>query len=124
DRPVLAGVGDRLVTRLAHREDVHAVDLLARDAVWLAAAVELGTPGGGALDRRAHAVFVVLDHVDDRQLPQRRHVESFVDLPLVGRAVTEVAEADAAVLAIAVGEREPGAERRRRADDAVTGVAP
>jgi hypothetical protein len=40
--------------------------------------------------RRAHGVFVVLDDVDHRQLPELGHVEALVDLALVGRAVAEI----------------------------------
>ena len=94
---------------------------LARDAVGLAALIKLG-PGRGALDRGAHAVSVVLDDVDDRQLPERGHVEALVDLALVDRAVAEIGEAHAAVLAVAVGEGEAGADRHLRADDAVAAV--
>ncbi len=73
-------------------------------------------------DRGAHGVAVVLDHVDDRQLPQLRHVEALVDLALVRGAVAEIGERDAPVLAVPVGEAEPGAERDLRADDAVAAV--
>jgi hypothetical protein len=66
--------------------------------------------------------LVVLDHVDDRELPQLRHVEALVDLALVGRAVAEIGEADAAVAAIFVGEAEAGAEADLGADDAVAAV--
>ena len=86
-----------------------------------AALAEIGR-GRGALDARAHRVLVVLDDVDDRQLPELRHVEALVDLALVGRAVAEIGERDVAVLAILVGEGEPGAERHLRADDAVAAV--
>ena len=71
------------------------------------------------VDRGAHGVAVVLDDVDDRQLPQLRHVEALVDLALVGGAVAEIGQADIVVLAVAVGEGEAGAERHLRADDAV-----
>ena len=73
-------------------------------------------------DRGAHGVAVVLDHVDDRQLPELGHVEALVDLALVGGAVAEVGEAYLPVPAVAVGEGEPGAERHVRADDAVAAV--
>ena len=106
---------------LAHRQHVHAVDRLAGDAVGLAAAVQLGARRG-ALHRGAHAVLVVLDHVDHRQLPQGRHVEGLVDLALVDRAVAEVGHADAAVLAVLVRERDAGAERHAGADDAVAAI--
>ena len=76
----------------------------------------------GAADRGAHGVSVVLDHVDDRQLPELRHVEALVDLALVGGAVAEIGQADVAVAAVLVGEGEAGAERHLRADDAVAAV--
>ena len=66
--------------------------------------------------------MVVLDRVDDRQVPQLGHVEALVDLALVGRAVAEIGEAHAAVARILVLEGEAGAERDLRADDAVAAV--
>ncbi len=76
----------------------------------------------GARHRRAHGVAVVLDDVDDRQLPQLGHVEALVDLALIGGAVAEIGQADVAVVAILVGEGDAGAERHRGADDAVAAV--
>ena len=73
-------------------------------------------------DRGAHGVAVVLDHVDDRQLPQLGHVEALVDLALVGGAVAEIGHGNLAVVAVAVGESEASAERHLRADDAVAAV--
>ena len=73
-----------------------------------------------ARDRRSHRVAIVLDNVDHRQLPQLRHVEAFVDLPLVGGAVAEIGQRHVVVAAVAVGEGEAGAERHLGADDAVT----
>ena len=86
-----------------------------------AALREIGL-GRGARHRSAHRVAVVLDDVDDRQLPQRGHVEALVDLALVGGAVAEIGQRNILVAAIAVGEGEAGAERHLRADDAVAAV--
>ena len=116
-----AAPGDRLVARRLDRAHVHAVDLLARNVERQAALGEIGLRRG-ARHRGAHGVAVVLDDVDHRQLPQLRHVEALVDLALVGRAVAEIGQADAVVAAIFVGEGEPGADRNRRADDAVPAV--
>src|SRR3546814_1380742 len=91
-------------------------------SVGLAAVVELGRLRRGALDRGAHAVLVVLDDVDHRQRPQRRHVEGLVDLALVERAVAEVGDRDGVLLQVAVGEGETGADRHLGADDAMTAV--
>ncbi len=116
-----AAPGRRLLAGRLDRAHVHAVDLLARNVERQPAPRQIGLRRG-ARDRRAHGVAVVLDHVDDRQLPQLRHVEALVDLALVGGAVAEIGDADIVVAAVAVGESEPGAERHLRADDAVAAV--
>jgi hypothetical protein len=59
------------------------------------------------------------DHVDHRKLPQLRHVEAFVDLALVRRAVAEIGQADKIIAAIAVGKGETGSERDLGANNAV-----
>jgi hypothetical protein len=93
-RPLLlARAVDGLTERAAHGDDVHAVDLAPRHAVGGGALVEV-LDGGGAVDRRAHAVAVVLDDVDDGQVPERAHVQRFVERALVDGAVPEEAEAD------------------------------
>ena len=107
--------------RAAHREHVHAVDLKARDPVRLPAPEQLGL-GGRPRDAGAHRILVVLDRVDDRQVPQLGHVEGLVDLALVDRAVAHVGEADAAIVAILVPEGESRPQRHLRADDAVAAV--
>src|SRR5258708_7100335 len=113
-----ARVVERLVGRLLHRDDVHAVDLVAGDVEGRAAAYHI-VRARPAPTRPAHAVFVVLDDVDHGELPQRRHVEALIDLALVHRAVAEIGDADLVVVAIFVLESQAGAERHLRADDAV-----
>jgi len=81
--------------------------------------LEKSVSAGRARYRGAHGVAVVLDDIDHRELPQLRHVETLVDLALVGSAVAEIGQADIVVAAIAVGEGEARAERNLRADDAV-----
>ncbi len=66
--------------------------------------------------------MIVLDDVDYGELAERGHVEALIDLALIGRALAEIGQADAVVAAIFIGEGEAGAERRRRADDAVTAI--
>jgi hypothetical protein len=46
---------------------------------------------------RAVSVQIVLAQEDDGQLPQRRHVERFVESTDVGRAVTETDDRDPAI---------------------------
>src|SRR6185312_11788275 len=120
DERALAGAAPRgrLLAGRLDRAHVHAVDLLARNIERQTALRQVDL-GRGARDRRAHGVAIVLDDVDDRQLPELGHVEALVDLALVGGAVAEIGHRDVVVAAIAVGEGEPGAERHLRADDAV-----
>src|SRR5437763_817711 len=102
-----------------HRDDVHPIDLLALNAVGDAAVVEVGA-GRSAADRSAHAITVVFDDVDDRQLPQRRHVEALVDLALVDRAVAQIGHRDPPVVAVAMSKAETGTDRYLSPDDAVS----
>src|SRR5690606_11070184 len=78
--------------------------------------------GGRAVYAGAHGVLIVLDDEHDRQLPQLGHVESLVDLALVGRAISEISEADAAIVLVLMGKGEAGADRHLGADDAVTTI--
>ncbi len=73
-------------------------------------------------DRRSHGVTVVLDHVDDRKLPQLGHIEAFVDLALVGRAVAEIGDADAVIAPVAVRKGKTRSERNLRPHNAVSTV--
>src|SRR5690349_12292008 len=76
--------------------------------------------GAGALDARSHGILVVLDDVHYRQLPKFGHVEGLINLALVGRAVTEIGNADAVIAAILIGKSNSGSERNLCADNAVT----
>ena len=109
----------RLLRRRLHRQHVHAIDLHAGNAPGRAVLRQV-LRRGGALHRGAHAVFVVLDDVDHRQLHQRRQVEAFEHLALVGRAFAEIGQRDPVVAAIPVAEAQPGADADLRADDAVS----
>src|SRR5882762_3849533 len=112
---------DGLLARRPHRQHVHPVDALARNAERLAVAIELGS-GRSALDRGAHAVAVVLDDVDHGELPEGGHVHGLVDLPLVGAAVAEIGQRDVLGVVVLVHEGETGADRHLGADDAVAAV--
>ncbi len=78
--------------------------------------------GGCAADRGAHRITVVLDHIDDRQLPKFGHVEALIDLALVRCAVAEIGDRHIVVAAIEIRESEAGAERNLCADDAVPAI--
>ena len=102
--------------RLAHRIDVHAVDLFAGNAEGGAALGEIG--------RLAFRRAVVLYDEDDRQEPARRHVEAFGDLALVGGAVAHEGDADLFLAAIGVGEGEARPDGDLRADNAMAAIKP
>src|SRR5215471_7568527 len=112
----------RALAGVFHCRDVHTVDLLAGNAEHRSAAIKLFCVRARAPDMGPHGVVVILDDVEDRQLPQRGHVEALIDLALIGGTLAEISKADAIVSAIFVGEGDTGAERRRRAHDAVTAI--
>src|SRR5215472_5811318 len=112
----------RALAGVFHCRDVHTVDLLAGNAEHRPAAIKLFCARARAPDMGPHGVAVILDDVEDRQLPQRGHVEALIDLALIGGTLAEISKADAVVSSIFVGEGDTGAERRRRAHDAVPAV--
>src|SRR5258708_364164 len=109
------------IGRRLDRNDVHAVDLHAGNSIRLRADIEIMARRVTG-ERSAHAIAIVLDDVDDRQLPQRRHVEALVNLALVDGAVAEIGQADIAVVLVAVRKAEARADRYLGADDAVPAV--
>src|SRR5262249_60690490 len=70
----------------------------------------------------ALGIAIVLENVDHWRLPEPRHVEALVGLPLVGSAVAQVGQGDVVVAAIAIGEGEPGPQRHGRTDDAMAAI--
>ena len=112
------GALDGLGHRIAHGQEVHAVDLAAGDPIGRGPLVEV-LHRRGAVDRRAHAVAVVLDDVDDRQVPQRAHVQRLVERSLVDRAVAEEAQADLVGIAEADAVADAGGQRQVAAHDPV-----
>jgi len=72
-----------------------------------------------ALERRAHAVPVVLAEKNHRQLPDRRHIQRLVERPDVHRSFAEKADAHFVAAQVLAGERETGSEGYVAADDAV-----
>ena len=85
----------------------------------MAAIEEIGMRRGAG-DGGAHAVLVVLDDVEHRQLPERRHVEGLVDLTLVDGAVTQIGGADIVLALVLVSKGQAGADRHLGADNAVS----
>ena len=70
----------------------------------------------------AHRVHVILDDIDDWQIPERRHVECFVDLPLIGGAVPEICKGNVVRSAIFVGESKAGANRNLSSNDPMASI--
>mmetsp|Transcript_11395 Transcript_11395/g.23821 ORF Transcript_11395/g.23821 Transcript_11395/m.23821 type:complete len:406 (+) Transcript_11395:273-1490(+) len=97
--------GDAVLLRelqcLLHRQRAHAVGLEAGDVV--AAGVVVVVLRRAPL-RGAHAVVVVLAHVNQGQVPQRSHVERLEQLALVGSAITVHGDGHVGLLVVLVGE--------------------
>ena len=75
--------------------------------------------GGHVVDAGELAIVIVLAHVDDRQRPDRRHVEALEHGALVERAVAEERDRDPILVLRLGAERRAGCERHAAADDAV-----
>ena len=110
-----------MVARSFHRAHIHAVHLHAGDIERCAALRKIGLRRR-TRHRSAHRIAIVLDDVDHRQLPEFSHVEAFIDLALVRRAISKIGHGDVTVLPVVVGKGQTGAERNLRADNAVAAV--
>src|SRR3546814_19079389 len=87
--------------RTAYSENVHSVHVNTRNTKAFATPVKL-VLGGGEIDRSAHGVLFILTHEADRQLTKLGYVEAFVDLTLVGRAISTIWDEDAAIIFVFV----------------------
>jgi hypothetical protein len=90
-----AGPGDRRSHRLVDRHRVPAVDRDPRHRERPGLDRQRFARRGVRvllLDAGDHVVGIVLQHVDDRQFPQRGHVQRFGKRALLGRAVAEEAQ--------------------------------
>ena len=114
---LLARAPQQAVGGLAHGQQVVAVHALAVHAVGRGALPLLGLRGGH-LDRRAHAVAVVDDLEDDRQVPDGGQVERLVEGADVGRALAELAEHRVRLALVVERERDADGDRQLAADDA------
>ncbi len=82
------GMFHRFLRGFVDRQRVHAIHFHRRDIGHVGFLV-YGCHRRGFIDRHAHTVLVVLAHEDHRQFPQRRQVQAFVELAVVGAAVAE-----------------------------------
>ena len=110
---------DRVVAGLLHGHHVLTIHLDAGHVVARRALAQIGD-GGSALDGGTHAIAVVLNDEDRRELPESSDVQRFVERADVGRRLAEVGHRDLIGAAIPGGEREAGAERDLATDDAVS----
>src|ERR671937_601693 len=117
-RPVATpGPLDRAACRSVDRAHVLSVDLRRRDSE------RLGPRRNVARSRlrvqRVFAVQIVLARVDDRQLPERRHVHHLVEEPLAERALAEEADGDLVGASQLRALRRAGRDPRGAAHDRV-----
>jgi hypothetical protein len=114
----VAGPGHGLPRRLVDGEEVEPVDDHARHAERRRPVRDV--VGGHRPARRGGlGVAVVLRHEDGGEVPDRRQVERLERGALVGGAVAEERDRDAAVALVLGRERAPADQRRATADDAV-----
>ena len=111
----------RLFTRRFHRQNIHAVNLLALDAIGRAPPEQRGR-FGRPLHARAHRVVVVFNHEYHRQVPQLCHVIGLVHLPLVRRPVAEIGKRHIVIAQILVRKGEASPQRHLRAHNAMPAI--
>ena len=103
----------------ANRQNIHAINLFARDTIGHAA-IGKRPPSGRTRHFGSHAILVIFNNKHDRKAPQCRHVKAFIDLALIHRAITKIGHADIWLILIFVGKCKPDTDWHLRADNPVT----
>ena len=119
DGTVSLGVLDGEATSVTGSDNVHTVELESRDVVTTS--VEL-RGGRSTVNGGSHGVLVVLDDVDDGQVPDLGHVVSLVDLTLVGSSISHVGHGDGSSLGVLGGKGETSSDGDLGSDDTVSSV--
>ena len=78
----------RALGRCPHRQNVHAIHFFSGHAEGAGLAPDLRVTGGPVVGH-ADGPLVVLDHENDRQLPQLRHVHALEELTVVAGSIAE-----------------------------------
>ena len=112
---------DRAFTCIFDCQHIHAVDRFAGDSERFAALPDFGARGR-ALLRCAHCILVVLDDENHRQFPQGGHVESLVNLTLIGRTVAKIGKGDVVVPLVFVGKGDARPKRHVGTNDTMAAV--
>ena len=103
---------------LVDGQHVGAVHDDALNAVALCALRQRGG-GAGGVDVGGDCELVVLDEIDDGELPDGRHIDALMEAALVGCAVAEERNGHRAVVANFGRQRRASGQRNAAADDAV-----
>src|SRR5206468_97684 len=104
---------------LAHGENILTVHCLTVHAIAFGADEDV-LVGSGARDRGTHAVAIVLDDEDDRQIPEGSEIQRFVKCADVDRRLTEEADTQLVSTAILDGEADSGGDWNVTADNSVS----
>ena len=107
---------------LMHGDHIHAIHFIAWNAVSLTTIMQIGTRRGNPLYRGSHAIFIVFNDIDYRQLPKGGHVESLIDLALIHRAITGIGHADIVCFIVFHGKGDTGAKGNLCTDDAMPAI--
>ena len=83
-------------------QHIHAIDLFGRNPVPAGPFIDFGD-GRVPVDFRTDLVVIVFANKKNRQLPECRHVQGFMESPLIDRAVPE--KADHGLRKAAIGHR-------------------
>ena len=83
----LARTGDQLLRQFIDGQHILPIDLVAFDPEGFGPRGD--GPGGDFLCLGVFGIAVILAGIDDRQLPECRHVHHLVPQPLRGRAVAK-----------------------------------
>ena len=103
---------------MSHCQHVHAVDVFRFEFIS-ARFLRNVLQRHGALERSAHAVFVVFANVDAGQLPKLRHIQRLVESTLVHGSFAKEADGYLIGLFVLAGKSDASRQRNLSTDNCV-----
>src|SRR5688572_18671333 len=77
---------------------------------------------GGAIHRCSHGIMIVFNNIDNRKPPQRGHIETLVNLPLISSTIPQIGQRYTPIVPVSVGKSQACAEWHLSTNNAMPSI--